>query len=87
MKKKNKKLDAEIKKLKQDNKILKLQKSKIQDNKKIQMKIENFIEDKEQEKDLKYDIKNLKRKIEINQKKYKKALALEKRNEKLNYSR
>lgn len=54
---------------------------KINENKKIQMKIENFIEDKEQEKKLKYQIKNLKRKIEINYKKYKKALFIEKKSQ------
>ena len=42
------------------------------------MKIENYIEDKEKEKNLKYEIKNLKRKIEINEKKFSKALILQK---------
>lgn len=70
-------INNKIKKMKEKNKILILQKNKIEDNKKIKMKIENFIEDKELEKTLKYEIKNLKRKIEINEKKYKKALILE----------
>lgn len=56
-----------------------MQKLKINENKKIQMKIENYIEDKEKEKNLKYEIKNLRRKIEINQKKYQRALLLEKK--------
>jgi hypothetical protein len=64
---------------KSKNKILVLQKLKINENTKLQMKIENYIEDKEKEKNLKYEIKNLKRKIEINQKKYKRALILKKK--------
>ena len=48
------------------------------------MKIENYIEDKEKEKNLKYEIKNLKRKIEINQKKYQKALKMEKKSQESN---
>lgn len=78
-KKKNRNLVEKTQELKKKNEKLKYQLSKIEDSKKIQMKIENFIEDKELERSLKYEIKNLKRKIEINQKKYNKALIIEKR--------
>ena len=47
------------------NDKLSLQKSKMDDNKNLKMKINNFIKDKETENELKYQIKNLKRKIEI----------------------
>ena len=67
--------------LKKKNEKLKYQLSKIEDSKKIQMKIENFIEDKEMERSLKYEIKNLKRKIEISQKKYSRAKLLERRSQ------
>lgn len=67
--------------LKKKNEKLKYQLSKIEDSKKIQMKIENFIEDKEMERSLKYEIKNLKRKIEISQKKYTRAKLLERRSQ------
>lgn len=77
-------MEEQINTYKSKNKILVLQKLKINENKKIQMKIENYIEDKEKEKNLKYEIKNLKRKIEINQKKYQKALNMEKKSQQSN---
>ena len=49
-----------------------LQKSKMDDNKNLKMKINNFIKDKELEGDLKYQITNLKRKIEILEPKFNK---------------
>lgn len=54
------------------NDKLSLQKSKMDDNKNLKMKINNFIKDKELEGNLRYQIKNLKRKIEILQPKFNK---------------
>lgn len=56
------------------NDKLNLQKSKMDDNKNLKMKINNFIKDKETEAELKYQIKNLKRKIEVLEPKYMKVV-------------
>lgn len=56
------------------NEKLSLQKSKMDDNKNLKMKINNFIKDKELQAELKYQIKNLKRKIEILEPKYAKVM-------------
>lgn len=56
------------------NDKLSLQKSKMDDNKNLKMKISNFIKDKETENELKYQIKNLQRKIEILEPKYMKTV-------------
>lgn len=56
------------------NDKLSLQKSKMDDNKDLKMKINYFIKDKETENHLKYQIKNLKRKIEILEPKYSKMV-------------
>lgn len=61
------------------NDKLSLQKSKMDDNKNLKMKINNFIKDKELESELKYQIKNLKRKVEILEPKYHKYIATQTR--------
>lgn len=54
-----------ITKIQKKNDRLAMQKSKMDDNKKFKMKIGNFIQDKDMEKQLVYSIKNLKRKHEV----------------------
>lgn len=65
VKKEKKDLTNMITEVQNKNEKLTLQKSKMDDNKNLKMKINNFIKDKETENALKYEIKNLKRKIEI----------------------
>ena len=60
---------------------LSLQKSKMDDNKNFKMKIKNFIADKELEKSLKNDIKNLMRKQEVIQAKYEESVKLLEKND------
>lgn len=60
---------------------LSLQKSKMDDNKNFKMKIKNFISDKELEKSLKNDIKNLLRKQEVIQAKYEESVKVLEKND------
>ncbi len=55
------------------NDKLSLQKSKMDDNKNLKMKISNFIMDKDLEKNLHYAIKHLKRKHDVIDFKYRNA--------------
>ena len=56
------------------NDKLSLQKSKMDDNKNFKMKIGNFIADKDEEKALRADVKNLLRKQEVLRAKYDEAV-------------
>ena len=69
-----------ITKIQKKNDRLAMQKSKMDDNKKFKMKIGNFIQDKDMEKQLVYSIKNLKRKHEVIDFKWKDSVAFLKKN-------
>lgn len=72
--KERKELSNNITSIHKTNDKLMLQKSKMDDNKNFKMKITNFINDKEDEKVLRTDVKNLMRKQEVIQAKYDESL-------------
>ena len=73
MKLEHENISNEITEITKKNDKLSLQKSKMEDNKDLKMKISNFIQDKDLEKNLIYIIQNLERKDEVIDFKYRKA--------------
>lgn len=78
-KKEETELVAKMTTLSKKNEQLEVHKTKIEDDKNLKMNISTLIEDKERERELAYNIKNLKRKISILEVKYDQAVKFFKR--------